>query len=103
MVVLPPWTDGRGSASGARFVPHDRQAAEHHRAGHRLARRILFGQRGELRQNYREGMEEQLGALGLTLNAVVLWTSLYLDRAAKQLDADGFPVTDDLLARLSRL
>ncbi len=72
-------------------------------ARHRLARRIFFGQRGELRQNYREGMEDQLGALGLALNSVVLWNSLYLDRAAKQLAADGFPVTDDLLARLSPL
>ncbi|MFB6507487.1 Tn3 family transposase [Streptomyces sp. NPDC002466] len=34
---------------------------------------------------------------------MVLWNSLYLDRAAKQLAADGFPVTDDLLARLSPL
>ncbi|WP_172427454.1 Tn3 family transposase [Streptomyces murinus] len=60
-------------------------------ARHRLARKIFFGQRGELRQHYREGMEDQLGALGLALNAVVLWNSLYLDRAAKQLAADGFP------------
>ncbi|MFF8958679.1 Tn3 family transposase [Streptomyces sp. NPDC014894] len=72
-------------------------------ARHRLARKIFFGQRGELRQHYREGMEDQLGALGLALNAVVLWNSLYLDRATKQLAADGFPVTDDLLARLSPL
>ncbi|CAL9674310.1 hypothetical protein SUDANB105_07759 [Streptomyces sp. enrichment culture] len=72
-------------------------------ARHRLARRIFFGQRGELRQNYREGMEDRLGALGLALNAVVLWNSLYLDGAAKQLAADGFPVTDDLPARLSPL
>lgn len=49
-------------------------------------------------------MEGQLlGALGLALNAVVLWNSPYLDRAAKQLAADGFPVTDDFLARLSPL
>lgn len=34
---------------------------------------------------------------------VVLWDSLYLYQAAKQLAADGFPVTDDLLARLSPL
>lgn len=34
---------------------------------------------------------------------MVLWNSLYLDRAAKQLAADGFPVIDDLLARLSPL
>ncbi|MFJ7272040.1 Tn3 family transposase [Streptomyces sp. NPDC099050] len=72
-------------------------------ARHRLARKIFFGQRGELRQHYREGMEDQPGALDLALNTVVLWNSLYLDRAAKQLAGDGFPVTDDLLARLSPL
>ncbi|WP_439333682.1 Tn3 family transposase [Streptomyces albidochromogenes] len=38
-------------------------------ARHRLARKIFFGQRGELRQHYREVMEDQLGALGLTLSA----------------------------------
>lgn len=48
-------------------------------------------------------MEDQLGALGLALNAVVLFNSLYIDAAVKQLAADGFPVTDDLLARLSPL
>ncbi|MDX3637411.1 transposase [Streptomyces europaeiscabiei] len=50
-----------------------------------------------------QGMEDQLGALGLALNAVVLFNSLYIDAAVKQLAADGFPVTDDLLARLSPL
>ncbi|GAB2934806.1 Tn3 family transposase [Streptomyces heilongjiangensis] len=72
-------------------------------ARHRLARKIFFGQRGELRQHYREGLEDQLGALGLALNAVVLFNSLYIDAAVKQLAADGFRVTDDLLARLSPL
>ena len=72
-------------------------------ARHRIARKIFFGQRGELRQHYREGMEDQLGALGLALNAVVLFNTLYIDAAVKQLAADGFPVTDDLIARLSPL
>ncbi len=42
-------------------------------------------------------MEDQLGALGLALNSVVLFNSLYIDTAVKQLAADGFPVTDELL------
>lgn len=67
-------------------------------ARHRLARRIAFGQRG---QRYREGMEDQLGALGLALNAVVWWNSLYLDAAVKQIRADGFPVTGEMCGRLS--
>ncbi|MGW2788127.1 Tn3 family transposase [Streptomyces populi] len=40
---------------------------------------IFLGQRGELRRNYGEGMKDQLGALRLALNAVVLWKSLYLE------------------------
>lgn len=30
---------------------------------HRLARKICFGHRGELRQAYQQGIEDQLGAL----------------------------------------
>ncbi len=48
---------------------------------HRLARMIFHGRRGELRQAYREGQEDQLGALGLVLNAVVLWITRYTDAA----------------------
>jgi hypothetical protein len=46
-------------------------------------------------------MEDQLGALGLALNAVVWWNTLYLDAAVKQIQADGFPVTTEMCARLS--
>lgn len=39
---------------------------------HSLARAIFHGQRGEVRQKYREGEDEQLCALGLVVNIVVL-------------------------------
>jgi TnpA family transposase len=68
---------------------------------HRLARKLFFGQRGELRQRYQEGMEDQLGALGLVVNACVLWTTTYLDAALEQLHAQGYPVRDEDTARLS--
>ncbi len=38
---------------------------------------------------YRDGMEDQLGALGLVLNAIVLWTTKYIDAAVAQLQAEG--------------
>ena len=69
---------------------------------HRLARKIFHGQRGELRQAYREGQEDQLGALGLVLNAVVLWNTRYTDAALGQLRATG-DVDDADAARLSPL
>ncbi len=40
---------------------------------HKLARAIFHGRRGELRQRYREGQEDQLGALGLVVNIIILW------------------------------
>lgn len=70
---------------------------------HRLARKLCFGCRGELRQPYQQGMEDQLGALGLVLNAVVLWNSTYLNAAVEQLRAQGYPVADADAARLSPL
>jgi len=36
------------------------------------ARVICHGRRGEIHKRYREGQEDQLGALGLVTNAVVL-------------------------------
>jgi TnpA family transposase len=39
---------------------------------HQLARIIFHGKRSELRQRYREGQEDQLGALGIVVNLVVL-------------------------------
>jgi TnpA family transposase len=70
---------------------------------HRLARQIFHGQRGQLRQRYREGQEDQLGALGLVLNAVVLWTTRYMDAALGQLRQRGYPVQDEDVVRLSPL
>ena len=70
---------------------------------HRLARKIFHGGGGQLRQAYREGQEDQLGALGLILNAVVLWNTRYMDAAIAQLRASGHPVEDEDLARLSPL
>jgi TnpA family transposase len=33
---------------------------------------VFYGKRGELHQAYREGQEDQLSALGLVVNAIVL-------------------------------
>jgi hypothetical protein len=70
---------------------------------HQLARRIFHGSRGELRQRYREGQEDQLGALGLVLNAVVLWNTVYMNAALEQLRAQGYEVQGDDVTRLSPL
>ncbi|WP_109020286.1 Tn3 family transposase, partial [Escherichia coli] len=56
---------------------------------HAVARAICYGQRGEIRKRYREGQEDQLGALGLVTNAVVLWNTLYMQEALSHLRSTG--------------
>jgi TnpA family transposase len=70
---------------------------------HSLARAVFHGQRGEVRQRYREGQEDQLGALGLVVNAIILWNTRYLDRALAQLRAQGEEVRPHDIERLAPL
>lgn len=70
---------------------------------YRLGRKICHGNRGQIRQAYREGQEDQLAALGLVLKAVVLWNTRYLDAIIDDLRAKDFPVADEDIARLSPL
>ena len=70
---------------------------------HQLARIVFHGKRGELRQRYREGQEDQPGALGLVVTAIVLWNTIYMDAALDRLWAEGFDVRDEDVARLSPL
>ena len=56
---------------------------------HSVARAVFFGKRGELRRRYKEGQEDQLGALGLVVNAIVLWNTRYMDAVLSKLQADA--------------
>ena len=68
---------------------------------HALGRRVFHGSRGQLRQRYMTGMEDQLGVLGLLLNAIVLFNTRYLNAALDALRAQGYPVRDEDATRLS--
>ena len=70
---------------------------------HGVARTVFHGQRGEVRQRYREGQEDQLGALGLVVNVLVLWNTLYMDAALAHLRGTGAEVKPEDVARLSPL
>lgn len=70
---------------------------------HNLARVICHGRRGEIRKRYREGQEDQLGALGLVTNAVVLWNTIYMQDALHHLKQNGLTILDDDVAGLSPL
>jgi TnpA family transposase len=70
---------------------------------HSVGRAVFHGKRGELRQHYREGQEDQLGALGLVLNMIALWNTIYMEAALKQLREEGYPVMNEDVMRLSPL
>ena len=67
------------------------------------SRAVFHGKRGELRQRYRQGQEDQLGARGLIVNVIVLWNTIHIDAALAQLRKEGFVVRDEDVARLSPL
>lgn len=70
---------------------------------HRLARAIFYGRKGEIRQPYREGQEGQLSALGLVVNVIVLWNTLYMNSAVNYLRGTQLEVNAEDTARLSPL
>jgi TnpA family transposase len=70
---------------------------------HAVARAICHGQRGEIRKRYREGQEDQLGALGLVTNAVVLWNTIYMQKALDHMRQQSMEIRDEDEARLSPL
>ena len=68
-----------------------------------MAREVFHGKRGELRQRYREGQEDQLGSLGLVTNVIILWNTIYIEAVLNQLRREGDAVRDEDVARLSPL
>ncbi|MGP4003459.1 Tn3 family transposase [Streptomyces sp. 8N706] len=72
---------------------------------HRLARAARSATAAAARSAGRiaRARKKQLAALGLVLNAVVLWNTRYLDAAVAQLRAEGHEIKDEDVARLSPL
>ena len=68
---------------------------------HSLAAAVFHGKKGELYERYHKGMEDQLGALGLVLNCVVLWKTRYMNAALDELRAQRHPIRDEDITRLS--
>ena len=70
---------------------------------HGLAREVFHGRRGELRQPYHQGQEEQLTALGLVVNCIALYNTIYTQRALDHLHETRHTLRDEDIERLSPL
>ena len=75
----------------------------HGESRHSLARALWYGKKGELHQNYREGQEDQLGALGLIVNAIVIWNTRYMELALDAIRDKGKILEYEDIKRLSPL
>ncbi len=56
----------------------------------------------QIRKRYHEGQEDQLGALGLVMNAVILWNTIYMQAALEYL-RPSFEIQEKDVIRLSPL
>ncbi|OPA02041.1 hypothetical protein BHL27_06700 [Bacillus cereus] len=68
---------------------------------HSLARAVMYGKKGVLYQSYREGQEDQLGALGLIVNAIVVWNTRYMTVALDAIRENGVEIDKEDIQRLS--
>lgn len=68
-----------------------------------LGRALYHGNKGEMRRSYKTGMELQLGALGLAVNIVIVWNTVYYQAILNLLEAMGDDVLEEDVARLSPL
>lgn len=70
---------------------------------HSLCRQIFYGKKGKIYQHYLDGMEEQLNALSIVVNAVIYWNTYYLDIVIEQMKEEGFDCSEEMLQKLSPL
>jgi TnpA family transposase len=70
-----------------------------------IARTVFHDKQGGLRHYYQECQDDQMGPLGLVLNIIVLWNTIYMhmETALNQLRMEGYPVSDEDVGRLSPL
>lgn len=68
-----------------------------------LARAVFFNRLGELRDRTFENQRHRASGLNLIVSAIILWNTVYLDRAARHLRERGIDVPDTLLAHVAPL
>ena len=68
-----------------------------------LARAVFFNRLGELRDRTFENQRYRASGLNLVVAAIVLWNTVYLERAIKGLREAGQLIKDSLLTHLSPL
>lgn len=72
-----------------RTIHHQLSRGERRNA---LARAVFHSQRGQLRRHYQAGQENQLDILGIVIDIIVPWQTIYIQAAPDHLAANGYPI-----------
>jgi TnpA family transposase len=72
-------------------------------ASNSLRRAVFFHRQGEIRDRTFENQSYRASGLSLITAAIVLWNTVYLDRAVRHLRAQGVDIPDHLLAHVAPL
>jgi len=68
-----------------------------------LARAVFFNRLGEMRDRGFENQNHRASGLNLLVAAIILWNTVYIERALIALRDKGEPIRDDLIRHLSPL
>ena len=68
-----------------------------------LARAVFFNRLGEFRDQSFEGQRYRASGLNLLTAAIVLWNTVYIERAVNTLRTSGYEINDEHLQYLSPL
>jgi TnpA family transposase len=66
-----------------------------------LARAVFFNRQGDLRDRSFENQRYRASGLNLIVAAIILWNSVYLERAIAALRGHGIAIEDESLVHLS--
>lgn len=66
-----------------------------------LARAVCFHRLGELRDRTYDQQRQRASGLNLVVAAIVLWNTVYLERAVQALRQEGRPIADELLRHVA--
>lgn len=69
-------------------------------SAHALKRNIFYWKKGQLYQTTREGQEDQLWALEVVANAIIVWNTIYMQKALESIEHAGFIIEDKDKSRL---
>lgn len=68
---------------------------------HALRKYLFVAGEGQIKKRHLEDQQNQAECLNLVVNAVVVWNSVYMWEAIKQLQSEGFKISEEDLKHLS--